>query len=125
MVLVLDFEQVGYSPEEKQRQLDGLLAGVKRLCEEKILEEEGVRDQFLEQVEATQQEIASLAAILGLEGNVAESTHLSDCSLTEQLAQLEGQLEKLRSDHKVLAATTACSHQYGMRSRLSRPLDMS
>ncbi|KAG5176677.1 hypothetical protein JKP88DRAFT_282697 [Tribonema minus] len=100
------WDEVGYSTDEKHRQLEGLMAGFQRLCADKIREEESVRDQFVASLAHTRAEVAALARLLGQEPpqeeEEAEATVAAAPNLTERLAHLECQVEELRAQKQRL-----------------------
>lgn len=59
------FYQVGFSESERQAQLQALVEQVHHLCEEKVIDEETVRDTFVSSIEENKTKSLEAAKRLG------------------------------------------------------------
>lgn len=60
------FEQIGFSDPERQAQLQALEEQVRQLCDEKVIDEEAVRDTFKSSIEENKTKATEAAKRLGL-----------------------------------------------------------
>eukprot|EP00752_Nemacystus_decipiens_P008014 g7161.t1 len=88
------WDEVGYTPEEKRRQMQGLIDGFKTLCENKEKQEEGVKSQFVSSIEDAKDRIKTSRKILGQEQ--VEDSSADDMSLTDQLAYYEMEADAIK-----------------------------
>ncbi|CAM9126956.1 unnamed protein product [Choristocarpus tenellus] len=88
------WDEVGYSADEKRRQMEGLLSGFRALCMDKEKEERGVKDQFLASIKETQGKISIMRKALGKGDD--EDARVAGSNLTEKLAHYEMEEEELR-----------------------------
>jgi Ase1/PRC1/MAP65 family protein len=112
------WDKVGYTPEERASQLSDLLQKFRDQCEQKIQEEQGVADTFRQTIADSKEEIRKLASALKVtidpelvlllppgsdNGNNGDSSidgHFG-MTLTEELANIETTVERLREDASI------------------------
>lgn len=85
--------QVGFSAAERDVQIQVLLQEVQRLFEEKVTDEEAVRDTFVQSIEENKAKAVDFALKLGeAQPNLAtdeDGTVVASLALTEQLVHYE------------------------------------
>lgn len=94
------WDQVGYSPEERASQLSDLLFKFHELCEQKIAEERGVAETFLQTILEAKEEIRRTAAALKTIVDPQLLRESNGQTLTDELATLEQELDGLRAAAK-------------------------
>lgn len=92
------WEEVGCTAEDRKEHLHGLVVDFERLCQEKVREEESVRDQFKTNIAQLQQELTDLTSRLKVSSH---PTHPPTDLLTHPLTHLY-------IDASSLHACTAC-----------------
>ncbi|CAM9431919.1 unnamed protein product [Ascophyllum nodosum] len=92
--LAILWEEVGYSDEEKGRQMEGLIDGFRTLCENKERQENDVKNQFITSIADAKDRIKKAREILGQEHE--EGPSANGTSLTDQLAHVEMEAESLK-----------------------------
>ncbi|CAM9748161.1 unnamed protein product [Ectocarpus sp. 8 AP-2014] len=88
------WDEVGYTSEEKRRQMQGLVDGFQTLCENKEKQEEGVKSQFVTSIADAKDRIKTARKKLGQEHTEDSST--DDMSLTDQLAYYEMEADAIK-----------------------------
>jgi hypothetical protein len=95
------WDEVGFSESERAVQMEELVLQVGKICDEKVADEEAVRETFLSSIEENRARITDNAARLGESApnlDVDDEGHdISKLALTEQLVffeQLGAALEK-------------------------------
>ncbi|CAM9095244.1 unnamed protein product, partial [Laminaria digitata] len=88
------WDEVGYTPEEKRRQMQGLIDGFQTLCENKEKQEEGVKNQFVTSIADAKERMQKSWAVLGQDH--AEDSSSDEMSLTDQLAFFEMEADAVK-----------------------------
>lgn len=103
------WDQVGVAPDDRASQLADLVERIGQLCEEKVRDEEGVRDQFRKEIQLARQEWEETSRALALEGEEDPLSKMrrdpsskdlggsSGVSLQWEYEAMMGRLESLRS----------------------------
>lgn len=101
------WREVGYSQEDRDRQIGAIVTGVRMVCADKLGEQHELRGHFVEGVKEVQEEIFDLVARLHEELDVGRMDRCGAKSLTENLAGLEGYAEELRGRRDAQSARLA------------------
>ncbi|KAM3568947.1 hypothetical protein VYU27_008947, partial [Nannochloropsis oceanica] len=124
------WEEVGCSAEDRKEHLQGLVVDFERLCQEKVREEESVRDQFHTSIAQLQQEVGELTARLGRSGGAPSPTRASlsgngSTNLTDRLADLEETVEDLRvhKEERLQSLRATREKAEGLLSKMGEPLE--
>eukprot|EP00571_Detonula_confervacea_P000368 CAMPEP_0172331892 /NCGR_PEP_ID=MMETSP1058-20130122/62157_1 /TAXON_ID=83371 /ORGANISM="Detonula confervacea, Strain CCMP 353" /LENGTH=1307 /DNA_ID=CAMNT_0013049169 /DNA_START=63 /DNA_END=3986 /DNA_ORIENTATION=+ len=100
---------VGVAPDERASQLDDLIQKISLLCETKVQEEEGLRDQFRKEISEARKEWEDICSALQLEGEEDPVSKMrrdpsskdlgsgSGVSLQWEYEAMTGRLESLRA----------------------------
>ncbi|CAM9595800.1 unnamed protein product [Ectocarpus sp. 12 AP-2014] len=88
------WDEVGYTSDEKRRQMQGLVDGFQTLCENKEKQEEGVKSQFVTSIADAKDRIKTARKKLGQEHTEDSST--DEMSLTDQLAYYEMEADAIK-----------------------------
>uniref|UniRef100_A0A7S1FM88 Protein regulator of cytokinesis 1 n=1 Tax=Corethron hystrix TaxID=216773 RepID=A0A7S1FM88_9STRA len=106
------WETIGYPQEEKYRQLDDLINGVRNLCQDKVKEEESVATEFKRGIVDARKELIAKSKALHIDAD-AKLMEQGGQTLTDDLSTLESALEGLRS-----AASAATADLNDCRDKL-------
>ncbi|CAM9223821.1 unnamed protein product, partial [Hapterophycus canaliculatus] len=90
------WDEVGYTSDEKRRQMQGLIDGFQTLCENKEKQEEGVKSQFVTSISDAKDRISKSRRILGQEHEEELDFSADDMSLTDQLAHYEMEADAIK-----------------------------
>jgi hypothetical protein len=93
------WDEVGYTPQERAAQLADLMRKFRDQCEQKISEEQGVAETFRQTIADSKEEIKTLSAALKalIDPQLLRDNN-DDVTLTDELANLEAALDRLRLD---------------------------
>lgn len=109
----------------------GLLDGFRRACEDKVQEEESVRDQFVLNIDQLEEErreiITKLGPGYGESPNDGHGRRESTSNLTDRLSELEMRVEDLRQkrDNQLRAIRSLQERMELIGRRMGSPLDQA